>query len=134
MIVQPYLMFAGRCAEAVEFYRTAAGAKVDMLVHFKDAPDPAMVPPGMGDNVMHACLRFGDTTVYASDGGCDETGTFAGFALSMTVQTADHAERLFAALCDGGTVRMPLAKTFWAARFGMLTDRFGVRWQVMVEG
>ena len=133
MVVQPYLTFGGRCEEAIAFYRAAAGAVVEMMVKFEDAPDQSMVGADSADKIMHASLRFGGTTVYTSDGRCDGTCTFAGFSLSLTAATVDEADRLFANLADGGSVTMPMAKTFWAARFGMLTDRFGVSWLVQVE-
>jgi PhnB protein len=130
--VQPYLFFDGRCEEAVEFYRRALGAEVTMLMRFKDSPDPSTVAPGAGDKVMHASLRIGDSTVMASDGRCGGRPTFQGFALSLTVPSEAEAERLFAALTDGGQVQMPLAKTFFSPRFGMVADRFGVSWMVYV--
>jgi PhnB protein len=129
MQVQPYLFFDGRCEEAIEFYRSALGAEVTMLMRFKDNPDPVepgMVPPGAENKVMHASFRIGDTTVLASDGRCLGRPSFQGFSLSLTVPDATEAERLFAALADGGQVQMPLAKTFFSARFGMVADRFGV--------
>ena len=132
MQVQPYLFFDGRCDEAVEFYRKALGAEVTMLMRFKDSPDPGMCPAGAQDKVMHASLRIGDSTVLASDGRCEGRPTFEGFALSLTVPDDAAAERLFAALGDGGQVQMPLAKTFFSARFGMVADRFGVPWMVYV--
>jgi PhnB protein len=137
MQVQPYLFFDGRCEEAVEFYRSTLGAEVLMLVRFKDSPEPhqpGMVPPGAEDKVMHMRLRIGDTTVLASDGRCGGRANFQGFALSLTVPTDAEAERLFAALADGGQVQMPLAKTFFSSSFGMLADRFGVPWMVYVAG
>ena len=132
MQVQPYLFFDGRCDEAVEFYRKALGAEVTMLMRFKDSPDPGMCPAGAQDKVMHASLRIGDSTVLASDGRCEGRPSFEGFALSLTVADDAAAERLFAALGDGGQVQMPLAKTFFASRFGMVADRFGVSWMVYV--
>jgi PhnB protein len=132
MQVQPYLFFDGRCDEAVEFYRKALGAEVTMLMRFKDSPDPGMCPAGAQDKVMHASLRIGDSTVLASDGRCEGRPSFEGFALSLTVPDDAAAERLFAALGDGGQVQMPLAKTFFASRFGMVADRFGVSWMVYV--
>jgi len=134
--VQPYLFFDGRCEEALEFYRKALGAEVPMLMRFKDSPEPpqpGMVPPGSENKVMHASLRIGDTTVMASDGECHGKPHFDGF--SLTVSAADEAEakRLFAALADGGQVRMPLTKTFFSPSFGMLADRFGVGWMVIVD-
>ena len=130
--IQPYLFFDGRCDEAVEFYRRAVGAEVVGLMRYKDSPDPGSVPPGGADKVMHASLKVGDATVMASDGHCQGAPTFQGFALSLTVPTEAEAERLFGALGDGGQVQMPLGKTFFSPRFGMLADRFGVSWMVLV--
>jgi PhnB protein len=131
-VVQPYLFFDGRCEEAVEFYRKALGAQVETLTRFKDSPDPGMCPPGAGDKVMHASIRIGETTVMASDGQCSGRQSFEGFALSLTLPDAAEAERLFAALGDGGRVQMPLTKTFFSPRFGMVADRFGVSWMIHV--
>ena len=135
MLVEPYLFFDGRCEEAIEFYKRAVGANVAMLVRFKDSPDPpppGMVPPGSENKVMHATLTIGESTVMASDGECGGKPSFQGFSLSLTVANEAEANRAFAALVDGGTVRMPLTKTFFSPRFGMLTDRFGVGWMVNV--
>ncbi len=135
MQVQPYLFFDGRCEEAIEFYRKAVGAEVGMLMRFKDSPEPpapGMCAPGSEDKVMHANLRIGDTTVMASDGRCQGRPSFQGFSLSLTVRDDTEAERRFAALADGGKVQMPLAKTFFSSRFGMVADRFGVSWMVIV--
>jgi PhnB protein len=130
MKVQPYLFFDGRCEEAVAFYRKALGAEVAMLMRYKESPDQAMVPPGGGDKIMHASLRVGDTEVMASDGHCAGKPSFQGFSLSIDVRDEAEADRLFAALSEGGQVQMPLTKTFFAARFGMVTDRFGVGWMI----
>jgi len=130
MQVQLYLFFEGRCAEALEFYQRALGAEVTMLMHYKDSPDPAMVH-GTGDKVMHASFRIGDSTVLASDGRCHGQPSFHGFSLSLTVADDAEAERRFAALAEGGQVQMPLAKTFFASRFGAVADRFGVSWMVV---
>jgi PhnB protein len=135
MQIQPYLFFDGRCEEALEFYRRALGAEVTMLMRFKDSPEPpapGMLPPGAEDKVMHASFRVGDVAMMASDGHCSGRQNFQGFALSLTVGDEDEAERRFAALADGGEVRMPLAKTFFSPRFGMVADRFGVTWMVYV--
>ena len=135
MPVQPYLFFDGRCEEAIEFYKRAVGAKVTMLMRYKESPEPpppGMVAPGSENKVMHASFEIGDSTVMASDGSCRGNPTFEGFSLSLTVANEADAERVFAALADGGKVQMPLAKTFWSARFGMLSDRFGVGWMVNV--
>jgi PhnB protein len=138
MQVQPYLFFDGRCEEALEFYRRALGAEVTMLMRFKEAPDPAMCPGGgdvkaMADKVMHAAFRIGETTLMASDGRCEGKPSFQGFALSLSVPNESEADRKFAALADGGQVQMPLGKTFFAPRFGMVADRFGVSWMIIVE-
>ena len=135
MLVQPYLFFDGKCEEAVEFYRRALGAEVEMMMRFRDCPEPAqpgMVPPGSENKVMHAALRIGDTMVLASDGRCLGQPEFRGFALSLTAANEAEADRLFAALADGGQVQMPLSKTFFSPRFGMVADRFGVSWMVYV--
>jgi PhnB protein len=135
MQVQPYLFFEGRCAEALAFYKRALGAEVTMLMRFKESPEPpppGMVPPGSEDKVMHACFRVGETAVMASDGRCQGHPSFSGFALSLTAPDDAAAERLFAALAEGGQVQMPLAKTFFASRFGMVADRFGVPWMIVV--
>ena len=135
MLVQPYLFFDGRCEEAVEFYRRAIGAEVVMLMRFRDGPEPAehaMVPPGAADKIMHAALRIGETMVLASDGRCLGSPDFRGFSLSLTVADEAEADRLFAALGEGGQVQMALSKTFFSPRFGMVADRFGVSWMVIV--
>jgi len=132
MLVQPYLFLEGRCEEALAFYRGALGAEVTMLMRFKESPDPGMVAPGTGDNVMHASFRIGETTVLASDGRCQGAPSFQGFALSLTVPDEAEADRLFGALGAGGQVQMPMTKTFFSPRFGMVADRFGVSWMVYV--
>jgi PhnB protein len=134
MQIQPYLFFDGRAEEAIEFYRRAVGAEVQMLMRYKESPEPpqpGMVPPGWENKVMHASLRIGETVVMASD-GCGEKANFEGFSLSLSVPNEVEAERLFAALGEGGQVQMPMSKTFFAPRFGMVADRFGVSWMVIV--
>jgi PhnB protein len=135
MHVQAYLCFDGRCEEAVEFYTKTLGAEVTMLMRFQDSPEPPppdMVPPGSEHKVMHTSLRIGETTVLASDGPCGGQPSFQGFSLSLMVPDEATAERLFAALADGGEVQMPLTTTFFSPLFGMVTDRFGVSWMVNV--
>ena len=135
LLVQPYLFFDGRCEEALEFYRQALGAEVMMLMRFKDSPEPpqpGMCPPGSDNKVMHASFRIGDSTIMASDGRCAGKPSFEGFSLSITVPTEAEADRLFTALADGGKVQMPLARTFYSPRFGMVADRFGVLWMIIV--
>ena len=134
-LIQPYLFFNGRCEEAVEFYRTALGAQVEMLMRYKESPEPpkpGMIPPGFENKIMHTSLCIGQTTVMASDGCSADKAAFEGFSLSLSVSNESEAERAFAALSNGGHVTMPLMKTFWSPRFGMVTDRFGVGWMVTV--
>ena len=129
--VQPYLFFGGRCEEAIDFYRKTLNAEVATLVRFKEAPEPQPnMPECFEDKIMHAGLKIGDTLLMASDGRCDGQANFEGFSLSITVPDEAEAQRVFAALGEGGLVTMPLEKTFWAPKFGMLTDRFGVAWMV----
>lgn len=135
-LVQPYLSFGGRCEEAIAFYRTALGAQVDMVLKFKDSPEPmppGMLPPGYENKVMHSSFRIGGSTIMASD-GCGDDSKFGGFSLSLSLPTVAEADRAFAALSAGGNVTMPLGKTFWSERFGMVTDRFGLGWMISVEG
>jgi PhnB protein len=136
MLVQPYLFFGGRCQEAIDFYRDVLGAEVQMLMRFKESPEPpppGMVPDKWGDKVMHACLKVGDTQVMASDGCATSEPEFKGFSLSLTVPDEAAADRTFAALSDRGKVTMPLGKTFFSPRFGMVVDRFGIGWMVIVQ-
>ncbi|MCU0786792.1 MAG: VOC family protein [Verrucomicrobia bacterium] len=134
-IVQPYLFFNGNCEEAVEFYRKAIGAEIEMTMRFKDSPDPippGRLAPGWEDKIMHTSFRVGQTTVMASDGcGTEKTG-FQGFSLSLAIATEAEADYCFKALADGGKITMPLGKTFWSPRFGMLEDKFGVGWMINV--
>ncbi|WP_227369910.1 VOC family protein [Halomonas sp. M20] len=142
MHVQPYLFFDGRCEEALEFYRNTLGAEITALMHFKDNPDfkdgsapteGCMGPQYSDDKVMHASFHLGDTTVMVADGQCRGQPNFQGFSLAITVSEKDEAERLFTALGEGGQVQMPLAETFFSPRFGMVADKFGVSWMIVVE-
>jgi PhnB protein len=137
MQVEPYLFFDGRCEEAIEFYRRTLGAEVAMLLRWKDCPEQPknkdMMPPGSENKVMHAKLRIGQAAVMASDGRCTGKPSFQGFALSLETANEPEADRVFNALADGGQIQMPMAKTFFARRFGMVADRFGVSWMVIVE-
>jgi PhnB protein len=128
----PYLFFNGRCEEAIEFYRRALGAEVTSLSRFKDSPDSAMCAGASPDKVMHASFRIGDAMVLASDGRCEGQPSFQGFSLSLNVSDLAKAEKLFAALSEGGQVQMPLTKTFFSPGFGMVADRFGVSWMIHV--
>lgn len=132
----PYLFFAGRCDEALEFYKQALGAKVAMLMRFNESPDAppeGMLQEGFEDKVMHATVNIGKLTVMCSD-GCNDKSSFDGFRLALTFTSEDGCRRVFDALSEGGTVDMPLCKTFWSPLYGMVTDKFGVGWMVMVAG
>jgi len=133
-LIQPYLIFGGRCEEALDFYRNALGAEVDLLIRYQDSPEsppPGMLPTGFENKIMHTSFRVGNNILMASD-GCEDGQCFSGFSLSIQVTTEAEADRFFTALCDGGQVQMPLSKTFWSPRFGMLTDRFGISWMINV--
>jgi len=135
MKIEPYLFFDGRTDEALAFYKEAVGAEVTMLMRYKDSPDPTppgMLPPGSENRVMHASMKIGDSVVMASDGSCGGRPAFQGFSLTATVKTEAEADRAFAALSAGGQVTMPLGRTFFAPRFGMCTDKFGVGWMVIL--
>jgi PhnB protein len=133
MKVQPYLFFDGRCDEALEFYKKAIGADVKVLMRWKDSPDKSMCTPGNSDKVMHAQFKIGDTDVMASDGRNQGQPKFDGFALSIIAKTEAEADEMFGALGDGGQVTMAMSKTFFSPRFGMLADKFGVGWMILVQ-
>jgi len=136
MQVQPYLFFDGRCEEAIEFYKKALGAKVEMLMRFKEAPEQpkgdGCGSPGNADKIMHSSFKIGDTMVMASDGMCAGHPEFKGVSLSISAKDDAEAERIFKALSDGGMVQQPLIKTFFSSGFGMVADKFGVGWMVVV--
>ena len=136
MKVEPYVFFNGRCEEAIAFYQQALGAEVTFQMRMNEAPDPpppGSIPPGFENKIMHANLRIGDTSLMVSDGNSDMQTSFKGFTLSLGVADAAEAERTFHALAQGGTVKMPLGKTFWSPAFGMLEDKFGVGWMVIAS-
>jgi len=135
MQIQAYLFFNGNCEEAIRFYESALGAQVDLLLRHRDSPEPpppGTRPPGSEDKIMHCTLRIGDATLMLSDGSCEGGSRFQGFALSLAPEDEAAATRLFAALAAGGSVRMPLGRTFWSPCFGMVTDRFGLQWMLNV--
>jgi len=136
MLVQPYLNFDGRAEEAIEFYRKAVGAELLMLMRFRECPDaqPGSITPGAENKIMHSCLRIGDSQVMLSDGYCQGKTSFQGISLSLTVANEAEAKSKFDALAAGGEVRLPLTKTFFSPSFGMVADRFGVSWMVIVPG
>ena len=132
MHVQPYLDFNGRCDEALEFYKKAVGAKVGMVMRWKDCPDKSMCTAENADKIMHTQFQIGDTTIMASDGRNGGKPNFHGIALSISVNNEAEADKVFGGLAEGGQVNMPLGKTFFAPKFGMVADKFGVGWMVIV--
>jgi len=138
MTIQPYLNFDGRCDEAVDFYKKALGAEVEMLLRFKDCPEPpnteeGCAMPGDPEKVMHTCLRVGDAAIMASDCNCTGQPDFKGISLALTADDEAQADRYFDALAAGGQVQMPLDQTFFSPRFGVVADKFGVSWMIIVE-
>ena len=134
MKVQAYITFGGRCEEALEFYKKSIGAEVTSLMRWKESPDKDMKrPPGYEEKVMNAAFRIGETQLMADDGMAAKEAEFKGMALVIEVADDAEAKRVFTALGEGGSVQMPLMKTFWTSSFGMLIDKFGVPWMVNVE-
>ena len=133
MNVQPYLSFEGRCEEAIDFYKSTVGAKVEMMMRFKEAPadQQATISAEAKDKVMHAALKIGDATVMASDGYCTGKASFSGVSLALTADSPAEADKLFNALSKDGQVTMPMTETFFANRFGTCSDKFGVTWMVI---
>jgi PhnB protein len=134
MHVNPYLMFDGRTEEALAFYKEALGAEVNVMMRFSDNPDQSCNPPNSADKVMHCAFKIGNQELMASDGECAGKGEFKGISLTLTLATNADAERYFAALSDGGKVQMPMSETFFAERFGIVADKFGISWMVIGGG
>lgn len=135
MRIQPYLSFNGRCEEALNFYRDQLGAEILVLMRFKESPEPppeGTLPAGMQDKVMHSSIRIGDSEILATDGDCSATAGFQGISLTLSVADEAEARRRFEALASGGQVTMPLGRTFFSPSFGIVKDRFGVTWMVIV--
>ena len=134
MHAQIYLFFDGRTEEALDFYKKTLGVEVEMLMRYKDAPPEAKegCAPGTENKVMHSSFKLGDQRVMASDGYAKGNPEFKGFSLSLATKDEAEAEKVFAALGDGGQVQQPLIKTFFSPKFGMVQDKFGVGWMVLV--
>jgi PhnB protein len=128
MQVQPYLDFDGRCDEALEFYKKAVGARVGRLLRFKEAPDKSMISPGSEEKVMHSAVQVGDSTVLMSDGRCTGKPNFHGIALTISAKTEAEADKIFNGLAEGGKVNMPLTKTFFSPKFGMVANSVSAGW------
>lgn len=132
MRITPYLNFAGDCREALTFYHSILGGDLEVTAH-KDTPSAEHVPAEMQNQIMHAVLTIGDTAIMASDAPMATANSFSGVYIAIQLDTVEEAERVFAGLKEGGTVEMDLEQTFWAQRFGMLVDRYGVKWMFNVE-
>jgi PhnB protein len=133
MIITPYLNFDGDCAQAFRFYEQLLGGTLESLMKFADTPMAGDVPPEWHDRVMHASLLLGDQRLMASDSPPGRHERAQGMYVSLHLESADEAERVFAAFAEGGEIRMPLDQTFWATRFGMVADRFGTPWMINCE-
>lgn len=133
MEINPYLTFKGNCEEAFTFYHAVLGGNLVGPQRFADVNMTEGLPEGWGDKVMHVLLEVDGEKLMGSDAPPEHFVNPPGFSVSVNVDTTDEAERIFAALAEGGEVTMPLAETFWAKRFGMLSDRFGVPWMVNCE-
>ena len=133
-IIEPYLFFGGRCEEAIEFYTKALGAELEMKMLFSDSPEPfpeGVIQPGFENKVMHASLWVEGNRIMLCD-GVDADSGFKGFSLSIAYPERSSVENAFNALAEGGSVQMPLGKTFWSPLYGMVTDRFGVGWMLSI--
>lgn len=136
MQVQTTLNFFGRTEEAITFYCRAIEAEVQFMMRFRESPDQSFVRPGLEHKIYHATFRVGSTELMASDCGCAEpppATAFAGFSLVLRTATREKAEQYFASLREEGQVQIPFAETFFASRYGIVVDRFGVSWKIMVE-
>ena len=130
MQLNPYLFFDGDCEAAFKFYAKVLDGEIETIMKGRDTPDAAQMPPGFEDKVMHAALAIDGEMLMGSDAPTGRYNKPQGFAVSIQIPTPTEAERVFNALADGGTTQMPIAKTFWAQRFGMCVDRFGTHWMI----
>lgn len=133
MELNTYLHFNGNCGEALKFYEQNLGGQIVMRQTFGDSPAGAQTPPAMKDKIIHARIKIGDTILMASDTPPERFSKPQGFSLSLSAKTPDEADKIFAALSVGGQVHMPIAESFFAHRFGMLVDKFGVPWMVICQ-
>lgn len=133
MNVTPYIFFDGNCAEALDFYEKALGAKIEAVSKYGETPAAGQVPPALHDKVIHARINIGNNVIMFSDAHEEGQGKPHGYSLTIGVDTPAEAEKLFAALSDGGHVVMPMDKTFFAEKFGSVHDRFGIPWMIICE-
>ena len=130
MQLNPYLNFNGQCEAAFRFYERCLGGTIEAMQTFGDSPMAADTPPGQRSLILHARLVAGDAALMGSDAQGEQFERPQGFAVSLAVERPDEADRIFTALAENGTVQMPIGETFWASRFGMLVDQFGIPWMV----
>lgn len=133
MQANAYLQFDGTCEAALAFYAAKLGARIQSKMPFEGSPAAEMMPPDRRNLVLHAQFTIGDTMLMASDVPPGHYETPRGFRVTLGTKDAAEAERVFAALSEAGTVAMPMAETFFAQRFGMVTDKFGIPWMVICE-
>lgn len=129
----PYLYYPGTCAEAFHFYEEAIGAKVIMMINHEGTPMEGEVPEGWVKKILHADLQLGKTLLMGSDAPPQMYRKPQGFSINLKAETPEEADRLYSGLAEGGTVHMPYGETFWAKRFGMFTDRYGIPWMVSCD-
>jgi PhnB protein len=134
MQLSTYLSFQGQCEEAFKFYELSLGGQLGQLFRYGGTSLEGQVPAGWQDKVMHGSVTVGDQVLMGADVAPDHYQAPKGFTLSLQMKSTADAERIFRELAEGGTVVLPLEQTFWAARFGMLIDRFGIPWQINCEG
>jgi PhnB protein len=130
MELTPYLNFHGECEAAFKFYERCLNGKITALVTFESMGDVSQLPAGWGKKIMHAHMTVGSTVLMGADAPSGQFEKLQGFSMSVHVEQPAEAERVFGALSENGTVRLPIQPTAWAAKFGMLTDQFGVPWMV----
>jgi PhnB protein len=134
MKMNPYLYFSGQCEAAFKFYEQVLGGKIEVMLPHTGTPAAEHVPADWGNKIMHAHLNIGGETLMGSDAPPEHYAQPKGFSVSLQINEPAEAERIFHALAVEGKVQMPIQKTFWAARFGMLVDRFGIPWMINCEG
>jgi PhnB protein len=133
MQMSPYLTFKGECEAAFNFYERCLGGRIEAMFRDGESPMAGQTPPERLNAILHARLKVGDFVLMGSDAPPERYARPAGFAVSLGIAEPEEAERIFHALAEGGTVQMPIEKTFWAKRFGMLVDRFGTPWMINCE-
>jgi PhnB protein len=134
MQMNPYLSFGGDCEEAFNFYEKCLDGKLGEIFRYAGTPVSEQVPADWQNKVMHGSMTIGEQVLMGADIAPDRYEKPQGFSLSLQIKNTTQAERIFQILAKDGTVVLPLQQTFWAARFGMLVDRFGIPWMINCEG